>query len=190
MKERLANGIKDNKTSVERIAISHGITDKTLIKELTELAIVNRARELAHAVGRSIEQRFQSIVSLYYNQVNLSFRTSQSMLLQQYSTPAPIGYLAGVYTGADRSENTLFEPSAGNGLLTIAATPQRCSVNEIDKVRRMNLETQGYRNVTGEDATEPFGLLVRQFDCVVTNPRSALPRRRCSMATNSNRWSR
>lgn len=170
MKERLANGIKDNKTSVERIAISHGITDKTLIKELTELAIVNRARELAHAVGRSIEQRFQSIVSLYYNQVNLSFRTSQSMLLQQYSTPAPIGYLAGVYTGADRSENTLFEPSAGNGLLTIAATPQRCSVNEIDKVRRMNLETQGYRNVTGEDATEPFGLLVRQFDCVVTNP--------------------
>ncbi|MFD3001423.1 strawberry notch-like NTP hydrolase domain-containing protein [Pontibacter toksunensis] len=168
--QRLTEGVKDNKTSVEKLAAGYGITDKTLVKEFTELAIVLRARELAHAPGRSTEERFESIVQLYNNQVNLSFRTNKSMLMQQYSTPAPIGYLAGVYVGADKPENSLFEPSAGNGLLTIAANPQRCSVNELDKERRMNLETQGYRAVTGEDATQPFRFLQKQFDCIVTNP--------------------
>ncbi|WP_161889248.1 strawberry notch-like NTP hydrolase domain-containing protein [Pontibacter russatus] len=171
MQVRLSNSIKDNKTGVEKIAASFGITDRTLVKELTELAIVNRARILAHSAAfPTPRERFGRIVSLYNNQVNLSFRTSQSMLLQQYSTPAPIGYLAGLYVGADRPENTLFEPSAGNGLLTIAATPQQCTVNEIDRVRRMNLETQGYAGVTGMDATLPFKGFEKQFDCVVTNP--------------------
>ena len=87
-----------HKKSIEKLAFSLGITDKTEIKELTELAIVNRARELAHN-PHTIRQRFNSIVELYNSQVNLSHRTSQSILLQQYSTPAPIGYLAGVFCG-------------------------------------------------------------------------------------------
>src|SRR5258706_7454887 len=121
----LKNKIHHNKRSIEKIAAAYGIIDKTEIKELTELAIVKRARELAHSHG-NIRERFDKIVDLYNLQVNLSHRTSQSILLQQYSTPAPIAYLAGVFCGIDKSpvNNIYFEPSAGNGLLTIAGIPQ------------------------------------------------------------------
>ncbi len=169
IKAELVAGHKHSKTSVEKLASSYGIGDKTLVKELTELAIVLRARELAHRPG-TIKQRFDSIVALYNSQVTLSHRTSQSMLLQQYSTPAPIGYLAGIYTKADQLPNKLFEPSAGNGLLTIAAWPGSVDVNEIDMVRRENLKTQGYRYVGNQDATQPFRFLAKQYDSVITNP--------------------
>ena len=73
---------KHNKKSIERIAASYGITDKTEIKEFTELAIVLKARSIAQS-NLSVEERFFKIVELYQSQVNLSHRTSQSILLQQ-----------------------------------------------------------------------------------------------------------
>src|SRR5690242_14710522 len=85
----LIAGVSHNKRSIEKLASSFGITDKTSVKEFTELAIVKRARMLAHHEG-TIKERFEKIVDLYNSQVNLSHRTSQSILLQQYSTPAPI----------------------------------------------------------------------------------------------------
>lgn len=160
-----------NKKSIEKLAASFTITDKTQVKELTELAIVKRARELAHSEG-TIKERFTKIVELYNSQVNLSHRTSQSILLQQYSTPAPIAYLAGVFCDIDNptSNSIYFEPSAGNGLLTIAGNPQDFIVNEIDSTRNRNLQTQGYLKVTKEDATKPFKDYIRKFDAILTNP--------------------
>lgn len=163
---------KHNKTSLEKLAASFGITDKTAVKELIELAIVRRARELAHRPG-SIKERYHAIVELYNSQVNLSHRTSQSMLLQQYSTPAPIGYIAGVFCELDRLQiigDFAFEPSAGNGLLTVAAQPERVFVNEIDNTRNRNLHTQGYAEVTKVDATIPFKFKRKRFVAVITNP--------------------
>jgi len=157
-----------NKRSIEKFAATYGITDKTEVKELTELAIVKRARELAHQSG-SVRDRFDKIVELYNSQVNLSHRTSQSILLQQYSTPAPIAYLAGVFCGLDQSK-ICFEPSAGNGLLTIAGFPSQCYVNEIDEVRRRNLEAQGFQLVMSQDATREFRGFEKKFDAVLTNP--------------------
>ncbi len=165
--ENLFSKISHNKTSIEKLAASFGITDKTEVKELTELAIVNRARK--RAAGEFNKNRFETIVDLYKSQVNLSHRTSQSILLQQYSTPAPIAYLAGVFCNLHKGVS-VFEPSAGNGLLTIAANPSQCIVNEIDTVRRRNLETQGYNLVMNADATNPFRGLERCFDAVLTNP--------------------
>jgi hypothetical protein len=164
----LQNKTRHNKKSIEKLAATYGITDKTEIKELTELAIVKRARHLAHASG-TIKQRFDSIVELYNSQVNLSHRTSQSILLQQYSTPAPIAYLAGVFCKMDQGK-TVFEPSAGNGLLTIAALRSQCYVNEVDAIRRRNLETQGFELVMNQDATNPFRGFEKKFDAVLTNP--------------------
>lgn len=160
-----------NKLSIEKLAASFGISDKTEVKELTELAIVKRARALAHSEG-STGDRFDKIVELYYSQVNLSHRTSQSILLQQYSTPAPIAYLAGVFCGIDRpSVNSMyFEPSAGNGLLTIAGDTSRFVVNEIDRIRNRNLQVQGFVKVLQQDATRPFNEYQRSFDAVLTNP--------------------
>lgn len=168
----LATKKEHNKISLEKLAASFGITDKTHVKELTELAIVNRARLLAHSEG-TVKERFQRIVDLYHAQVNLSHRTSQSILLQQYSTPAPIGYLAGVFCEIDKLQfngGFALEPSAGNGLLTIAAKPERVYVNELDSFRNHNLKTQGFANVWNRDATKPFFDVQRNFKAVMTNP--------------------
>src|SRR5690349_4494849 len=97
----LQSGTAHNKITVEKLAANFGISDKNEVKELTELAIVREARQIAHSVA-SIRGRFDQMVHLYNSQVNLSHRTSQSILLQQYSTPAPIAYLAGVFCGIDK----------------------------------------------------------------------------------------
>jgi hypothetical protein len=182
----LQSNVPHNKRSVEKLAAAFGITDKTLVKELTELAIVNRARKLAHNAG-TIKERFARIVALYHSQVNLSHRTSQSILLQQYSTPAPIAYLAGVFCGIDkpRATSLYFEPTAGNGLLTIAGDPFHFIVNEIDTVRNNNLKVQGYSKVTKDDATDPFHFkhYIRKFDAVLTNPPFGINEKKYSYGT-------
>ncbi len=163
---------KHNKTSIEKLAATYGITDKTEVKELTELAIVKQARKIAHGEGLA-HDKFEKIVELYQNQVNLSHRTSQSILLQQYSTPAPIGYLAGLFCELDKLHHKGgygFEPSAGNGLLTVAGDPKRIYVNEIDSLRNKNLKTQGYANVWNRNATKPFFDVQNHFAAVMTNP--------------------
>jgi hypothetical protein len=167
----LKGNVHHTKRSIEKLATSFGIVDKTEVKELTELAIVKRARELAHSEG-TIRERFEKIVKLYNSQVNLSHRTSQSILLQQYSTPAPIGYLAGVFCRIDKPfvRSNYFEPSAGNGLLTIAGNPFNFVVNEIDPTRNRNLRTQSFHKVLQQDATKPFSEYNKYFDAVLTNP--------------------
>lgn len=159
---------KHNKTRLEKVALGYGIFDQNHVKELTELAIVLRARFLAHEPNKTVKQKFDNIVSLYNKQVNLSHRTSQSMLLQQYSTPAPIAYLMGVFCGIDK-HGSYFEPSAGNGLLTIAGNPSNFIVNEIDDFRNSNLKSQGYFKTTQIDGSEPLPYS-KQFDAVITNP--------------------
>jgi predicted RNA methylase len=161
---------KHNKTSIENIAKTYGIADKTEVKDLTELAIVNECRTITLNANYTNEEKFDLIVDLYNHQVNLSHRTSQSILLQQYSTPAPIGYLTGLFCGVDNLSATGFEPSAGNGLLTIAASPKQFIVNEIDEVRNRNLQSQNYLEVTKQDATIEFVRYFRKFDAVITNP--------------------
>lgn len=172
VEQDLENRKSHNKISIEKLAATYGITDKTEVKELTELAIVKRARQLAHSDG-TIRERFDKIVELYNSQVNLSHRTSQSILLQQYSTPAPIAYLAGVFCELDKLEENngyVFEPSAGNGLLTIAANPGRVYVNEIDETRNRNLQSQGYKEITKLDATRSFAGKQAVFRAILTNP--------------------
>lgn len=164
----LEKKVHHNKRSIEKLAVQFGIYDKNLIKELTELAIVRRARFLAHT-NKSTREKFDDIVELYNSQANLSHRTSQSILLQQYSTPAPIGYLAGIFVEAEKGIS-IFEPSAGNGLLTIAGVQQNIVVNEIDDTRRGNLLVQGYKTVLKQDATQPFNEFRKKFDAVITNP--------------------
>lgn len=163
----LSNNVKHNKTAVERIASSFGITDKNTVKEFTELAIVLEARKLS-LQNLPLYDRYMNIVDLYNKQVTLSHRTSQSMLLQQYSTPAPIGFIGGIFCGMD-NDGFYFEPSAGNGLLTIAAQPHNFAVNEIDEVRSENLEQQGFFKVYQQDATKPFHF-EKSFDAIITNP--------------------
>ena len=168
----LKTGRKLNKISLEKKAAEYGIRIQNLVKELTELAIVTRAREIVQQYGSGA---FDYIVSLYELQPNLSHRTSDSVINQQYSTPAPIAYLMGIYTGINSQLPTpnsqlFFEPSAGNGMLTIAGKPENFIVNEIDDVRKRNLLYQHFGKVLSQDATEPFTEYFNYFDAVLTNP--------------------
>ena len=168
--KKIKDGVKLNKRDAERFAAQFDISDKNAVKELCELAIVFRARELANS-EKPIKGRYDDIVSLYRSQVNLSHRTSQSVMLQQYSTPAPIAFLAGSFVYSKRKgEGYFFEPSAGNGLLTIAMPTNQTTVNEIDEFRSKNLAGQVYAQQLRQDATEPFVKFVKKFDGVITNP--------------------
>lgn len=176
IKDHLERGVAGNKKAVEKLAASFGINNKTTVKELTELAIVESARQISLATDLDQVEKYRRIVRLYESQVNLSHRTSESIMLQQYSTPAPIGYLAGIFCGVDRFHLkglTAFEPSAGNGLLTISGQPSVFRVNEIGKLRNLNLQTQGFISVDKTDATEDFSQTLgyeNTFDAVITNP--------------------
>jgi hypothetical protein len=161
---------KHNKISIEKIAGTFNIFNKNKIKELTELAIVMVARKIAQNTELNNLNKFNKIVELYNNQANLSQRTSQSMLLQQYSTPAPISYVASLYVLGPDNNKLFFEPSAGNGLLTIALPPENTYVNELDDIRLANLKTQAFTIITSNDATIPFTEYYKKFDGIATNP--------------------
>ena len=201
VREDLKQGVRHSKTSLEKLATAFGITNKNLVKEFTELAIVLDAREIAQDSSLTTYKKYLDIVSLYQSQVNLSMRTSMSVLMQQYSTPAPISFLASSYVlkqdglsgykafkklapkdnhkiignahlHPERSENhpLYLEPSAGNGLLTIALPYSQTYVNELDDVRLGNLKEQPFAKVSNWDALHPPFALNRKFDGVVTNP--------------------
>ena len=201
IREDLKGGRKHSKTTIESIAKSFGIANKNLVKEFTELAIILNAREIAHDTSFSTYARYRDIVALYESQVNLSMRTSMSVLMQQYSTPAPISFLASSYilksgslSGYKAFKNIVkggtkgkivgnahltndktdypkyLEPSAGNGLLTIALPYHFTYVNELDDVRLANLKEQPFAKVSSWDALKPPMAYDRTFDGVVTNP--------------------
>ncbi len=201
IREDLRNARKHSKTTIESIAKSFGITNKNLVKEYTELAIILNAREVAHDSSLSIYEKYLDIVALYQSQVNLSMRTSMSVLMQQYSTPAPISFLASSYilkSGSlsgykafknivkgstkgkivgnahltpDKNNTPLYlEPSAGNGLLSIALPYHQTHVNELDDVRLENLKQQPFAKVSSWDALNPSKVYDRKFEGVITNP--------------------
>ncbi|MCW3806171.1 class I SAM-dependent methyltransferase [Plebeiibacterium marinum] len=170
IREDLSNGQKHSKTTIESIAKSFGITNKNLVKEFTELAIVLNAREIAHDNSLTTHEKYLDIVALYQSQVNLSMRTSMSVLMQQYSTPAPISFLASNYIKSPLNDALYLEPSAGNGLLSIALPYHQTYVNELDDVRLSNLKDQPFAKVNSWDALKPPYAYDRTFDGIVTNP--------------------
>lgn len=69
-----------------------------------------------------------------------SYRSETQVALQQFSTPLPLAFLAGL-AGAPRAGELVLEPSAGNGLLawTAARTGSKMLLNELDPDRRASL---------------------------------------------------
>lgn len=160
---------KHNKTSIEKLGGSFGITDQNTIKELVELYLVEKSRRISNHKVLRLKRKYNAIVDLYKTQVNLSHRTSQSMLLNQYSTPATISFLAGRYCETHK-QGLFYEASAGNGMLTIANSGKDFVVNEIDDTRNNNLSSQNiYKRVTKKDSSQATEKS-KQFDAVITNP--------------------
>lgn len=101
-----------------------------------------------------------------------SWRSSSQILLQQYSTPASIGYLLAYLMNWAKGEKVL-EPSAGTGSLAVWASIAglKIRVNEIDPRRREFLTLLGYQP-TPHDGEFINDLLSPNLaiDCVLMNP--------------------
>lgn len=163
--EVLRRGMKLDKREIQRF-LQPKLEAKAL-EEAIELAVVLRARELVRS-GEP-ESNFEALVELYGQQPNLSTRTSTSVEQQAYSTPAPLAYLASRLARLGWNDSVL-EPTAGNGMLLIEARPGKATVNELNDDRREALQKQGFR-VSGEDAaTAKLRHAGYPVDVVLANP--------------------
>lgn len=144
--------------------ILSGTADAKWIEECIERSLVRVAKGIVQAAAPL--QAYDQLVELYERQPRLGTRTSTSVLQQAYSTPLPIVLLASTLAGIG-SETTVYEPTAGNGALLLAATPENATVNELNPDRASDLQRQGYR-VTTQDAT--LYLPEQLQDVVILNP--------------------
>lgn len=184
------------RASVEKIGRKYGIANKTELKEITELATCLNARDVADDSSLTLVEKYSAIVGQYMSQTNSSLRTSQSVMMQQYSTPTPISFLASTFIlasspisgckavkklskgpGGNTNKDCVkmpsplyFEPSAGNGMMTVALPYENTIVNELDSTRLAMLKEQPFYRVLNEDATLPFSDLIEKCDGVITNP--------------------
>jgi C-terminal domain on Strawberry notch homologue/P-loop containing NTP hydrolase pore-1/Transglycosylase SLT domain len=140
-------------------------------EDLEAAIVVESRRQIDKNSGASNREVFDKLIALYNSQPNLNIRTSTSVENMAYSTPAPLAYLTSKLAGIDK--NTLmFEPTAGNGMLTITADPKNVTANELDTQRFENLKAQGIDAIQG-DALEVVdsGLVMEKSqDAVNTNP--------------------
>ena len=143
----------------------------TDMQELVELAMTNETRLIAESYinGDATKQKqgYDTVVDMYNMQPLLNARDSTRFERQQYSTPTPFGYVMGQFVKDGKTVESVLEPSAGNGALTIAFPANTVHVNDIDERRLENLRTLGYAQVTNQDALIPFEGSV---DAVLTNP--------------------
>ncbi len=157
----------------KKIAKDFYISTETEIMQSCELAIVLESRRIAQN-GNSIRQQYEELKDLYERQVNIKPLDTKSKVLQQYSTPCPLAYLLGTFIkGSSSRKERYFEPSAGNGMLTIALPEDKTCVNEIDEVRISNLQSQNFASVWNFDSSNIKNFQKEEigtYKGVITNP--------------------
>lgn len=149
--------------------VAAGTTAVKNLDENIELGIVKASREIISSMrkqGASDVEIFRRMVRLYGQQPNLSVRTSTSVAQQAYSTPAPLAFLASHLAGIT-NKTMVYEPTAGNGILLMAASPQKSIVNELNAERAERLRSLGF-TVNEGDAAE--FLPKSEVDVVIANP--------------------
>jgi hypothetical protein len=101
--------------------------------EAVEVGVVLAARDIAQNT-KSPQEAYDKLVSLYNRQPNLAVRSSTSVRDQAYSTPAPLAYVASKLAGID-AKTTVYEPTAGNGMLLIDSHLNNVKVTELNSSR-------------------------------------------------------
>jgi tRNA G10 N-methylase Trm11 len=149
--------------------------DVKRVDEAAETGIVMAARDMAEPITTDTSPLtiFDQMVELYDRQPNLTAKTSTSKVEQAYSTPVPLAYAASRLADI-RNGKTIYEPTAGNGVLLMEADPksQEVVANEINAHRLQSLSDQGFKP-QANDATKwsPGGKAApREFDRVIANP--------------------
>jgi len=160
-----------SKLDIERIAENEfGFDDKRKVRELTEYAVLSVGRDIAKTYGNDIPLAYKKMVSLYSNQPYSTHRTATSVNLGQFSTPLPMSYLMGVYVGINKpSDKIYFEPTGGNGSMTVSGNVEDFVINELDMHRYNNLLKEPYKLVLNQDANKKFHFDYK-FDGLLANP--------------------
>ena len=136
------------------------------VEEAIEQSVLLAAKHIVNSGGDLTGDIYDRLVDLYQRQPTLGTRTSSSIELQQYSTPAPLAYLAGKLAGIDHSK-TVYEPTAGRGALLMLSSPNNVIANELDPKRAADLVSQGF-TTTHHDASSYRP--AEQVDVVIANP--------------------
>ena len=136
-----------------------------VVQEAVEAALQRRVETEAH---RPLREVFELSVALVERQPPMAFRTSESVRLQQYSTPVPMAIAAQNILG-DTREMKVLEPTIGNGSL-VSCLPDGTQVTgyEIDPDRVAQLK-MSHRQIDvrhGDFLSAPKG----EFDAVIANP--------------------
>jgi len=153
-------------TNITGQKIEPGTAQAKEADEAVEVGIVLTARDIVQS-NKKPDQIYDDLISLYNRQPNLAVRTSTSVREQAYSTPAPLAYVASQLAGINQN-NTVYEPTAGNGMLLIGANPNSVTVNELNATRAEMLKRVFPKaEVTIGNALKQEAILV---DVVIENP--------------------
>lgn len=175
LRERLLNGpgfasiTEARKFIAEQTGkpIKAGTAQAKRADEMIEAAVVQVAREIV-AQGNTPVATYRALVGLYDRQPNLAVRSSTSVEQQAYSTPMPLAYLASQRAGIT-AETTVYEPTAGNGALLIAASPENITANELNPDRAETLRAMlPEAGITAVDAMQLAN--PPEWDAVIANP--------------------
>lgn len=128
--------------------------------------------------SRKIDKLAFTVAEDYYNGLPVArMRTAESIALQQYSTPLPMGVIAQrlLVGNEDFQGKTFVEPTAGNGgLLTLVNKGGRVFAIELDSKRASVLKANNCEKVVVGDAVElNYRRALEQpdgFDYSITNP--------------------
>ncbi len=140
------------------------------VQESLEAALVRNMRRNSRDLGRPV---YNLAIRMEEGQPPLSARTSDSMMLQQFSTPLPISVVAQRIIG-DIAGKTVLEPTIGNGSLVSALNDSTIIGFDLDAARIENVARDRKDAVlTQGDATsiafqEKNG--GEKFDVVIANP--------------------
>lgn len=143
-----------------------GTTKAKQVDEIIEQGVVLAARKIVAAPGTTA-QKYRALVDLYGRQPRLGTRTGTSMLLQAYSTPVPLAYVASRLAGVN-PKAAVYEPAAGTGMLLIEARGSNTIANEFDPARVETLRPYGFTVTEGDGATTAPP--DQSIDAVIANP--------------------
>ena len=140
--------------------------------ESIEVGVVIAAREIiadGRKNGQSSLEIYDRLVNLYNSQPNLAVRSSTSVANQAYSTPVPLAFVASELAGIT-PDTTVYEPTGGNGMLTIGGKESNLEINELNgdrfqMLKRLYPNADLTQNDALEDNFEP-----RSIDVVIENP--------------------
>ena len=153
----------------QEIREKYGYHDVEMLKQVLETAI-HIFTDYLIKTGTDDKQTYDRILNFYEHQPTIKWRSSNSLLLQQYSTPVPIAYLISRFCiPTIKFGDRYLEPSAGTGLLTIGTPPAMWTVNEFDKDRLLCLQFMGFKDTHNLNSNRPLPF-EKVFDAMITNP--------------------